>query len=398
MDMIATMSDLSENEQKCIQADNASKTTEIDIDSSKIKDWLNDMDVQSITEINAGEKNNLHNEKFALFLLGLCETLVLWSGINAQFFNVDPDANSSANVESYFKDVKTSLPNLPCRADEFLQDHIEMINGMIVDASQEYVEFVDASGGLHSFRENIPTDELAFESGPELDSESEQLTHSTGINEVFGYIPEEVENNRNLANETDSNIDSHVTTEPTNSCAACKLGDLPTGAHKCITCLKSIHAIVGCSYSAGQEEGYGEKRFCYSCFFANHNQSVKVAPGRAKPNVETKNVNNEKLSQVLNKKDKWSKSKRSQRSYLRPMPFLNLMTSEKKQPKIGFLSNASLSTTTHKIKGKTIKLKNTCAFDSFVQVYFMYSVRFCTLIFFYSSFWHIFMHITRKFV
>lgn len=257
MDLIATMSDLSENEQKSIQADDATKTIEIDIDSNKIKDWLKDMNAQSITEIRDGEKNNLYNQKFASFLLGLCETLVLWSGINAQFFNVDPNTNSSANVESYFKDVKTSLPNLPCRADEFLQEHIEMINGMVLDASQQYVEFVDASGGLHSFRENIPTDELVIESGPELDSESEQLTHSKGINKVFGYIPEEVENNRNKANETDSNLDSHVTTKPLNSCAACKLGDLPTGAHKCITCSKPVHAIVGCSSAPGKKKDTG---------------------------------------------------------------------------------------------------------------------------------------------
>lgn len=45
-----------------------------------------------------------------------------------------------------------------------------------------------------------------------------------------------------------------------------------------------------------------------------------------------------------------------------------LKSQSKMLPKIGFLRNTMLSKVTQKIKGKTVKLKNSCAFDSLIQV------------------------------
>ncbi|XP_055308869.1 uncharacterized protein LOC129572793, partial [Sitodiplosis mosellana] len=353
-DMIGTMPDFSKEENISIQSCCSPEKTDLGITSSRIKDWLKEMDVQSITERYDGEKNNLFNEKFAKYLLSLSETLVLWSGINAQFFNADVSA-SSANVESYFKDLKSSIPHLPCRADVFMQEHIEMINGMIVDASQEYVNFVDASGGLEKFRKDIPI-------VPIDDSENESEPETSEINEVFGYTQV---NSFSALGDQPELIDSSMQIAQQNTCVACKLGDLPGGAHTCIKCMKAIHVIDGCSYSAGQEEGYGEKRVCYSCYFEKFNEDET----KSKANPRKKNPKNEKsVSKVLNAQDKWAKTKRSQRSYLRPLPHLGLMTSEKKTPKIGFLINATAQTTVHKVNGVPVKLKNTCAFDSVVQL------------------------------
>lgn len=55
-------------------------------------------------------------------------------------------------------------------------------------------------------------------------------------------------------------------------CPACRNGDFPNGAHKCMKCNKPVHVFDDCSHSAGEAEGYGEKRICKDCF-AGHTQN-----------------------------------------------------------------------------------------------------------------------------
>ncbi|KAJ8909800.1 hypothetical protein NQ315_015320 [Exocentrus adspersus] len=60
-------------------------------------------------------------------------------------------------------------------------------------------------------------------------------------------------------------------------CPACSNNDLPSDVHKCILCSKNIHAISGCSISAGEEEGYGEKRICIDCSY-DKRELAKLPP------------------------------------------------------------------------------------------------------------------------
>lgn len=307
------------------------------INSGDMQNWLKEFNEKSNEEIYDGEKNTLYNPAFAPFLLNLCKTLVLWSALNTKFFKADENANSTANVESYFKDVKMSLKDeIPCRVDEFIAAHIDMINGMIIDASQDYVEFVDAAGGLKQFREtNLNGCDTDLNESSILDEFAENFTtHEENTDDINNFEENDSETSnqsqicsKNAGDAENLNSNENSSGDETNS----RLGDLDSNSRSQNSC---------------------------------NNSRVLTSTPNAKKNVGKKIS----LSCNLNEKDKWSKSKRGKGKYLRSMPFLRLMTSEKKTPKIGFLRNASLSTVTHVINGRKIKLKNTCGFDSLVQV------------------------------
>lgn len=131
------------------------------------------------------------------------------------------------------------------------------------------------------------------------------------------------------------------------------IGSMPDGGHKCKTCLKSVHALPGCSISCGEPEGYGQKRECISC--ANKSSSGPI--------------NHQSVQDELNTTEKWSKGRRKTRSsYLNPVPNWNLDQRVQSRPTISILSNASNSALTHNVNGRTVALRNTSGFDSNCQV------------------------------
>lgn len=306
-----------------------------------IQNWLKRFDEQTNVPIYDGEKSTLYNPDFAKFFLNLCKSLVLWSAVNAKFFKADVNANSTANVESYFKDVKTSLKNeIPCRADEFIAAHIDMINGMVIDASQDYVEFVNAAGGLAQFRESIPSDEneTDLNKTPLMDELAENFT--TNEENISGGA-----NNSNIG---DSEVNDHLQNTNNNT----DIAENSTCNDENTLDKENISDDGNNSKISDSETNSQSQSIC-------NNPTLTSS---------TPNAKKKSLASNLNEKDKWSKSKRGKGKFLRPMPFLKLMTSEKKTPKIGFLRNASLSVVVHKINGRNIKLKNTCGIDSLVQV------------------------------
>lgn len=60
-------------------------------------------------------------------------------------------------------------------------------------------------------------------------------------------------------------------------CPACKNNDLPSGAHKCYICEKNVHVLDACSKSAGEEEGFGEKRICRACQQMSPNTTKNIS-------------------------------------------------------------------------------------------------------------------------
>lgn len=324
-----------------------------------IQKWLNEFNDKSndtcYDTCYDGEKNTLNNPAFVPFLLNLCKTFVLWSAVNAKFFKADVNANSSANVESYFKDVKMSLKDeIPCRADEFIAAHIDMINGMVIDASQYYVDFVDAAGGLAQFRDtNLNECEIDLNETPILDEFAENFTTTNEENSDDAKSSKKSDSNQlehSESNAENAENSANFTGDETNS----KLGDLESSSRSVSTRTRSGSRSVSRSRSSSRSQ--------------SQNRCDKNSPSTSAPNSKKDIEKKNSLAMHLNEKDKWSKNKRGKGKFLQPMPFLKLMTSEKKTPKIGFLRNASLSTVTHTINGKKIKLKNTCGIDSLLQV------------------------------
>lgn len=302
--------------------------------SDDVQNWLNGLELENDYGFYDGEKNTLFNPAFAPFLLNLCKTIFLWSAVNAKFFHANKNANSTANVESYFKDVKTSLKDkIPCRVDEFLAEHIDMINGMTIDASQDYVEFVNAAGGLAKFREAIQLNECEIEGNETsfLDELTENFNNEGTTNDLHDDDSQlsGSEKNENRKNTSDTTLDENIHNQESDSCV-------------------ESSSIVNESETSAPSQ----------------NENLSLATSTPNRNIR-KNCT---LSMNLNEKEKWSKQNRGKGKFLHPMPYLRLMTSEKKVPKIGFIRNASLSTVTYKINGKNVKLKNTCGIDSLVQV------------------------------
>lgn len=126
------------------------------LEDTDLNSWLKDIaaDVNDTLEFsdNGNRDNLMQNSQFTAFLLELCKLLPLWSGICCKYFEGSELFASSANVESYFKDVKLSHKGLlPCSVDLFLQANIDMTNGLISDASQNYIEYVADNAGTTGF-------------------------------------------------------------------------------------------------------------------------------------------------------------------------------------------------------------------------------------------------------
>lgn len=279
--------------------------------------------------------NVMYNEGFAKDFIRLCKLLPLWSAISCDIFDISEDTFSSANVECEFKNLKQALNDIiPCSMDTFVQEHIELINGQILEASQNenYIKFI----GGHKL-----SDLESFNSSNEHPNESIDMS---------------------TEDESTTENNSNAQTVVSNECPACKNNDQPDGAHVCIECSRSVHALAGCSLSCGDKEGHGERRICMSC--SNKARTVN------------RNRNVSQTAEEMNYTEGWDKSrKKSTSKYLRTAPNWHLNTNIKKKVNIGILQNGNICKTTHKVRGKgSVGLKNTCAFDSICQVSSLYFI------------------------
>lgn len=138
------------------------------------------------------------------------------------------------------------------------------------------------------------------------------------------------------------------------ACLACKDGNLPTGAHKCIICSQEVHILPGCSESCGEAEGYGENRICTSC-------------------CNKKIIQKERMISEMKHCEKWSrKSKREVKKskYLMPAPNWNIDRHINKAVKTGFLINGMKSLRIFKSGDQNFSLQSTNSFDALAQVIF----------------------------
>lgn len=133
--------------------DNGKENDEVDdVYQNDLKtEWnarLENINQQALNEAKMNDQGNhtnaYWNTNFAKHFLRLCQTILLWSCVACKHFGVEPKPSSTANVESYFSDTKNCLSQIiPSRLDKFIIEHIDMIDGMIKNASLKYVKSVN---------------------------------------------------------------------------------------------------------------------------------------------------------------------------------------------------------------------------------------------------------------
>lgn len=177
--------DNQDNDEDDIHDDSCKKST--------IWRWVHDVYENSasavLTQDNGDRDNIMHNIEFARVFKNLCSKLLMWSAISISVFKSKDITASSAPVESYFGDLKRCINEIPCSADSFVQKHLDVTEGAILLGAACY----------KANEEETST------------KQQDQQDHS----------PIE--------------------------CIACKRGDLPTGAHKCVHYRKFVHLFDGCS-------------------------------------------------------------------------------------------------------------------------------------------------------
>lgn len=316
---------------------------------ASLNTWLKDIKEQAeitVNDTDDGDRDNLmYSPKFAKHFLRLCKLLPLWCGISCKMFSSASVTSSSANVESYFNDVKRTMKELiPCSPDVFVQNHMDGIDDAIITASRKYAKTIEPIGS----KQKEQNAGLLTKEKPKTADDSD-----TNYLAAVGFDMQQ------FLQENDPDLTTNTVTSPSKSmcspdkhetaqtCIACKDGNYPSDAHTCIECGKNIHILDGCSVSIGSEEGYGSKRICADCFKKQKKQ--------------------EQDAKEMQYEEQWGKRNKTKKSkYLQPNPLFTLM-SETKKKTIGLLKNGNQYTRPFYVDKIPIQLFNTCAPDALIQ-------------------------------
>lgn len=339
------------------------------LQGTNVSRWMgriSDEAAETVSMNDDGDRDNLmHNLQFVTYFVELCRLFPLWSAICCQFFPQSEPTASSGNVESHIKVLKQSMEDtIPCAVDVFIQDNMDMNEGLVIDASQNYIKFISKTGEMEfhgTGEDDFQTEVVPSTSGAKADTSMDSFSEISHLNEYQSKVKEIDEKNlagdNCNADDNNSSIDDcgdvqFAQTEI--NCPACRDKNLPSGAHKCILCNKNVHILLGCSISIGgtEAEGYGEKRICVSCDFKRQKQQEN------------------KIKEMKNT-EKWcrtSKRELKRSKYIMPAPNWNLNNHFNKNVKIGFLTNGNMSSRVFGTKNELVGLNNTCAFDALAQV------------------------------
>lgn len=77
-------------------------------------------------------------------------------------------------------------------------------------------------------------------------------------------------------------------------CVACNTGNLSSEDQKCTICHRNVHLIPSCSVTAGDEEGYGDKRACKGCY--DDKRKCATLPLQATENWRGQGIGTKKTS------------------------------------------------------------------------------------------------------
>lgn len=187
--------------------------------SSPFTSWLTQIVEEADQTVKADDDgkydNVMYNEAFAKDFIRLCKLLPLWSAISCDIFGIPEPTFSSSNVECEFKNLKQALDEIiPCSIDTLVQEHIEWMNGQVLEAShdQKYIKFI----GGHNLSD--------------IESNNSSNEYSDDRKAFTKHPSDSIETGDESTDEIDAS----------NKCPACKNNHQPDGAHTCIECKKPI--------------------------------------------------------------------------------------------------------------------------------------------------------------
>lgn len=307
----------------------------------KLSTWLESINQEAkkmVIENDDGNRDNiLENHAFAEHFLRLCKLLPLWCGMSCQFFSTPHPVGSSWQSETWYKNLKQMHgDHIPCSVDEFIGRDLTLINAHVILASRQY-----STTGRKKSKMVVVA---------EYDEGNGDISELVDDPESGGKSSENHTVDKLQTNNQNNHQSNRITSD---HCVACKRGDKPSGLHKCVSCSKAIHILDGCSVDIGEDEGCGQKKICMSCYGTNTKQQM------AKQAIKEKNYT-----------DVWSRKNRKQikhSKYMETVPNWNLFEVQSKV-KIGHLINGNKIHTPHTVNGERVKLQNTCALDSVIQL------------------------------
>lgn len=328
--------------------------------SLSLNAWINDIIQEmeeDIKDSDDGDRDNLmYNSEFATHFIRLCKLLPLWWGVSCQIFASPSVTSSSANVESYFNDLKhrSMRDMIPSSADAFVQNHMDATDDAIMTASRLYAKPIEPI---------VPRKENA--------SIAEVVTEETNVDD-FDYFNDDTCPFDIVGDLTPKPKPKRINNSNTNkgvtTCIACKDGNLPGGAHTCMSCGKKVHALDGCSVPYDEsDEGFGSKRVCIACC-KRHVSKAQAGASQDKSDEQSDSSEPEtQVAKEMRYKEPWGgKTKTKQSKYMQPNPLFNLMSDTKKQT-IRLLKNGNQYTRPFKVGGESFQLFNTCAPDALAQ-------------------------------
>lgn len=324
-----------------------------------ISTWIDEIAKEAadtVAEMDDGDRDNLlENKPFAKYFISLCQMIPIWSAISNKFFNSPNLTGSSWSSETGFKNMKQLHGDkIPCSVDEFVKRDLEFNNSTVIEASKKYLTKTALNPKTASNPNTRSTSNTRSKSNTRLKSKEKKNTGTTLEPELVQDSQEKLNANddvdeQQIDNASNEIVENAVTPNEI-ACPVCADENLPSGAHKCFQCNKSVHILVECSISIGDDEGYGEMRQCIACF-------------RSTANKESTQ------SEALNEEETWMGGKKNTKpsKYMKSVPNWGLAPVNKR---VGIppLLNENLSRTVYTINKKKINLTNTCAIDSLIHL------------------------------
>lgn len=319
----------------------------MDLIDSAIGNWVDkiDLDVkQMIKSTDDGDRaNSLQNHGFAKHFILLCKMLPLWNTGISRFFRSSDPIESSPSPFNLKKAKK--LHGKKLEIHDFLRRDIQLTDDSVNIALTKYICSSHGTAEENSTNEHLTIEQV------HQDHDTANITRDAD-NEDSNNLLTRIATNETNHEEYDSSEATYSCTEEQsieeafkeldtneNNCLACILGD-GTGMQRCTLCNSFIHNLVGCSIPIGDNES--SVRVCIEC-----------ANKSAKKHKIQKGSDSIDISEPKKKKSKAGK---------------NPSDSIGKPNQIGHLKNGSFLRTEYKINGKKIRLTNTCALDSIVQI------------------------------
>lgn len=140
-----------------------------------------------------------------------------------------------------------------CSVDKFVQENMDMIEGMIIEASQDYINFVCDVDVTNNQETSVLTQ----------DNQNDNESLEIGQDDV------------NTIDRDINNEEMNISSPAVSGCPACKNKDWPGEAHKCIVCGKNVHILPVVRYPLEILKDMGKNEFVHYVTANNkHNNRI----------------------------------------------------------------------------------------------------------------------------